>query len=265
VQLVSAAALIGREVLGPRGRHLGFIDYILFDVATGRVRDVVLVPAGAISPNGDFLGLAWKTLEQPLSASWKPIRTRVTPAVVASAPRIDAAQIFGEAHPERIPDAFSAKAMGVRHQLLASPSPDRGLLSRPVISAQNLEALTIEDGMHGVAAVDRIVIDPGAGRIAYLVAIPFAEDVGPALIAVPFEGLHYSAADATYQVALKGGLHPADPNSLLTANLGERTIDRGAVRELFSGYDAKPYWSKSSAEAPQVSAKKPKSLHTTSG
>jgi hypothetical protein len=42
LQAISAAALIGGEVKDPNDRHLGFIDHVIFDIASGAVRHVVL-------------------------------------------------------------------------------------------------------------------------------------------------------------------------------------------------------------------------------
>ncbi len=113
-----------------------------------------------------------------------------------------------------------------------------------MISDQDLEALVIKPAPdRSVAAVDRVVIDGAAGRIAYLLAAPFSETAAaPALVAVPFEGVRWSTRQGSHYVALAGGLRQLGGLDPLVEGLGQRSVDRATLAKLYDGYGVAPYW-----------------------
>jgi len=247
VQVVSAAGLIGREIRDADGHELGFIDYVLFDVATGAVRDVILAPAVDLQTNGDFIAIPWKMLARPLPRPAVAVRATIRRAQVGKLMDLNVDEVLTQGKPQRAPLAFATNPLCVRCELTAANAPAGTAFSRPIISGEDLEALTITDPSgRTLASIDTVMIDVTSGRVAYFTAIPAAEPMTQfAVVAVPFESLRWSAANDTYDVTVHGGLHPSLVPSLLVDWPSQRTIDRSLLAALYTAYGVPGYWASS--------------------
>jgi len=246
VQVVSAATLIGREVRDADGFELGFIDYVLFDVATGAVRDVILAPAVDLQTNGDFIALSWNMLNRPLPRPTVAVRATIRRDQVGKLLHLNVDEALAQGELQRVPQAVATSPLRARREsaaVNAAGSP----FARPVISGEDLEALTITNSARKtLASIDSVMIDVTSGRVAYFTAIPASEPMTHfAVVAVPFESLRWSAANDTYDVTVHGGLHPSLVPSLLVDWPSQRTIDRSLLAALYTGYGVPGYWASS--------------------
>jgi hypothetical protein len=245
LQITSTAAVIGREVRDPDDRHLGFIDYVLFDITSGAVRHVVLAPASDMNRQGDFIALSWQSLVRPLPKPGEALRTTLRRAHVMASPEFDAEQVFAATERDTVPASFAVKAADAARKLKSSGASGSRSASRRIIAGEDLESLDIADDIDRiVAAIDRVIIDTEAGRIAYLIAVPAT---GPmtdsSLLPVPFEGASWSAPTGNYRAQLHGGLHTVVRLEALADGLQQRSIDRALLTALFDTYGVSPYWS----------------------
>ena len=245
IQVAAATSLVGRSLRDAQGRRLGDVDFLLFDRASGALRDVVLAPSVELRDTGDFVALPWTALTRPLPPLDRPIDSTASAAQLTAAAAMPDDRLFALADPDAADTVFRlgrGGAPGLRRH-----TAGRAGMPASLISATDLEGTEIvDDAGQVVGTVDRVMIDTAAGRVAYLVALAGTGAMaGLALAPVPFTPLEWSATSATFRMPVH---HPLDSApgyvaAALDEGLQQRPVDRALLRALFAAFDAPPYWS----------------------
>lgn len=255
VTVTSAADIVGRTLRDPQGNEAGRVAGLVLDLGSGVVLYAVVGSAGSLNVGQDYVAVPFPALK--VDRGIASVTVGIAAEKIAQAPRITEAHLAELGEPDRVGSVYERFAVPTPQGYLLPPSdnrakhPDRFVLVRPgqVMPPRATQELArdvrgadvrIADGSL-VGEIERVVIDTGTMRVAYLLVsrggfLGFDEKWLP----VPLQALAWSSGQGAY--TLKAGASAFRQAQDLPKGETPTRVRREQLRILYQRFGLKPYW-----------------------
>lgn len=260
IPILPAREITGRPVRDASGQTAGQVEYVLFSMETGEIRQVVLGSGGSLDIGDELTALPWSSvkvmpLDGPIVLNTPIDKIRRAPRIGRDAlseltkPSVVTAVIDHYAPaPGRINGQSQAQSQaGERETGEGTP---RLLVGRTMATALVPPALARTGTLAGAhvrtqggkefGEIDRVIVDPANGRVAFvLVAHGGFLGIGEDWTPMPLTALRWTPEENTFAV----NMSDADlrrVGTLKRENL-PTTVSAAQVDQLYSQFGLKPY------------------------
>lgn len=255
VALASAADIVGRTLRDPRGDEAGRIAGLVLDLNSAVVLYAVVGSAGSFDVGQDLVAVPFPALR--VDRGIASVTVGVEAAKIAQAPRITEARLGELGEPDRVASVYGQYAIPTPQGYVFPPSdararhPDRFVLVRPGQVMPPRVAQELARDVRGadvrfaggglVGEIERIMIDTGTMRVAYLLVsrggfLGFDETWLP----IPLQALAWSPAERAY--TLKAGASALKQSRDLPKGETPTRARREHLQALYQRFGLKPYW-----------------------
>jgi sporulation protein YlmC with PRC-barrel domain len=255
VSVTSAQDIAGRALRDLQGREAGRIRSVIIDLERGDAAYVLVSSAGALDIGEAHVAVPFSALH----LSHDEDITNVSLGVdrIAAGPRFDPAHLDELGEPGRVGQIYGHYAIPTPSGYVLPPSserdshPNRFMLIRPIETvrlgpswtlARDVRSETVKAANGDtIGEIDRIMIDPSTGRIAYLLLSRGSFlGIGEGWVLIPPQAIAWSSQadaftlkDSTAQPERIGGLRHDDVPA---------QVQRHQLQALYERYGVTPYW-----------------------
>jgi len=255
VRLTSAADIVGRTLRDPQGNEAGQIAGLVLDRDSGVVLYAVVSSAGSFDVGPDYVAVPFPAFK--VDRGIASVTVGIAAEKIAKAPRITAARLAELGQSESVGSVYGDYAIPTPQGYVVPPSddrarhPDRFVLVRPgqVLPPQAAQELARDvrgadvriAGGGVVGEIERVMIDTGTMRVAYLLVthggfLGFDEKWLP----VPLQALTWSPAERAY--ILKGSTSQLKQMQGLPKGETPTRVRREQLQALYQRFGLRPYW-----------------------
>lgn len=255
VTVTSAADIVGRTLRDPEGNEAGRVAGLVLDLASGVVLYAVVSSAGSFDIGQDYVAVPFQAMK--INRSIASVTVGVSAEKIAKAPRITEARLAELGEPDGVGSVYGYYAIPTPQGYVVPPAanrakhPDRFVLVRPgqVLPPQAAQALAKDvrgadvkiAGGGVVGEIERVMIDTGTMRVAYLLVthggfLGFDEKWLP----VPLQALTWSPAEHAYM--LKGSASQLKQMQDLPKGETPTRVRRQQLEALYQRFGLKPHW-----------------------
>lgn len=255
VTVTSAADIVGRTLRDPQGNEAGRVAGLVLDLQSGVILYAVVSSAGSFDVGQDYVAVPFPamTVDRGIAS----VTVGISAEKIAKAPRITEARLAELGEPGNVGSVYGYYAIPTPLGYVVPPldsrarQPERFVLVRPgqVMPPQAAQELatTVRGadvkiaGGSAVGEIERVMIDTGTMRVAYLLVthggfLGFDEKWLP----VPLQALTWSPAEHAY--LLKGSATQLKQMQDLPKGETPTRVRREQVRALYERFGLKPYW-----------------------
>ncbi|HJS86692.1 MAG TPA: PRC-barrel domain-containing protein [Acetobacteraceae bacterium] len=255
ISVTSAQDIAGRMLRDPQGREAGRIRSIVVDLERGDAAYALVGSAGALDIGESHAAVPFSALH--LSRDEDVMNVALSVDRIAAGPRFDPARLDELGEPGRVGQIYEHYAIAMPSGYVLPPSgeravhPDRFVLVRPGEILRLGPAWTVAQDVRGevvkaangdtIGEIDRIMIDPSTGRIAYLLLSRGGFlGIGEEWVPVPAQAVAWSSqADA---FTLKSGAAQPERITQLQHDEVPTQVQRDQLQALYERYGVTPYW-----------------------
>lgn len=255
VTVTSAADIVGRTLRDPEGNEAGRVAGLVLDLQSGVVLYAVVSSAGSFDVGQDYVAVPFQAMK--IDRSIASVTVGISAEKIAKAPRITDARLAELGQPEGVGAVYGYYAIPTPQGYVIPPSdsrarqPDRFVLVRPgqVMPPQAAQELARDvrgadvkiAGGGVVGEIERVMIDTGTMRVAYLLVthggfLGFDEKWLP----VPLQALTWSPAERAY--ILGGSASQLKQMQDLPKGETPTRVRRQQLQALYQRFGLKPYW-----------------------
>lgn len=254
VTVTTAQDIVGRTLRDPGGNEAGRVAGLVLDLDSGIVLYALVGSSGSFDVGADYVAVPFSAMT--LGRGIESVNVKVAVDKILKAPRVDQAHLAELGQSDRIGAAASHYAIPTPLGFVLPPtdarphSQDRFMLVQPGQAAplgagrdlaSNVRGADVKlEGGEVIGTIDRVMIDPAAMRVAYLLVTQGGFlGLGEEWVPVPSQALVWSEGEGAY--VLKGakvleqvqGLRKGEPPA---------QVRRKQLAKLYGRFGVKPYW-----------------------
>lgn len=255
ITVTSADNLVGRALRDTQGKDAGRIRAVVVDLDKGTAVYALVGSQGSFDVGNTYVPVPFSALR--LSPGDDAMTVSATADKLAKAPRMDENQLTDLNQPSRMGTVYGHYATTLPHGYVMPPSSDRAehphryILVRPdqmtplvtnrdTASSIRGETVKAQNG-ESVGEIDRIMLDPSSGRIAYLLLSRGGFlGIGEEWVPVPAQALSWSDRDGAY--VMKAGADKLRQRGALQKGDVPTQVRREQLQSLYEAFGVTPYW-----------------------
>jgi sporulation protein YlmC with PRC-barrel domain len=265
IPITSARQLDGRLLRSSDGKSAGLVEALLLDIPRGEVLYAIVGSGSDLDLAGKHVAVPFTALDPKAVASTRAITVNRPLATLATSRALDWPSIAELGAPQWVARIYQIYGVPVPfgYPVAPVPAPPEAPFQNTSTPPDRLTvvgntARALSPNVHGrdvldrddkpFGAIEQIVIDPAAARIAYfLLSVPS----GPLGIretwrAVPPEAVTWVPAKDAF-VLVNPKLTPPAMKSLHQAKLPAR-VSRADIAALYKHFDLAPYWERTAGD-----------------
>lgn len=253
VRVVAAEDLVGRSLTDSKGREAGRIHAIVLDLDQGAAIYALVGTGGALDFGDAFVPVPFSVMKVARDGT---VRMTVEADALNKSPRLDEAQFSRLNAHDRMKEIYGRYAVPLPSGFVVPPSrkrddhPNRYLLVRPgqtaalddQVRAAELRGQRVESvSGDTVGEINRVMLDAGNGRIAYVVlSVGGFLGLGEEWAPLPAQALEWSQTHDAYQVS-GGAVATTQLRKFRGGDVPVR-VRRADLQTLYDRYGVTPYW-----------------------
>jgi sporulation protein YlmC with PRC-barrel domain len=255
VAVTSAQDIAGRMLRDPQGREAGRIQSVIVDLDRGNAVYALIGSAGALNISESHVAVPFSALH--LSHDEDVMNVSVSLDRIAAGPRFDPTHLDELGEPGRVGQIYGHYGIPTPSGYVLPPSgerafhPDRFVLVRPGETVRLGPTWSLAQDVRGgavraangdtIGEIDRIMIDPSTGRIAYLLLSRGGFlGIGEEWVPIPAQAITWSDQDRAF--TLKGGAAQPERIAGLQHDEVPAQVQRNQLQALYERYGVIPYW-----------------------